>query len=89
MRVDILQVEYELREVFDAVDVVVGWGRDERDTGDAVACLGYHLVHLESRKLSALSGLGTLCHFDLYFFGIDEIFRSHAEAPAGHLLRLA
>lgn len=43
--------------------------------------LGDDFVHLESWQLSAFTGLSALCHFDLYLFGIYQIFRCHTERP--------
>ena len=84
-----LEVEDELREVFDRIYVVVGRGRYERDAGNGVAGAGDDVVHLIARQLSALAGLRALRHLNLYLLGIDEIFRRHAEAAGGDLLRLA
>ena len=78
-RVDVLQVEDELGEVFDGVDVVMWWGRDEADARNGVTRLGDNLVHLEARQLSTFTGLGSLCHLNLYFFCIHEVFSRHAE----------
>ena len=66
----------------------MGRRRDERDARDGVARLGDNLVDLESRQLSALSGLRTLGHLDLYLFGIYQVFGCHAETSAGYLLGL-
>ena len=52
-------------------------------------CLGYHLVHLEARQLSAFARLGTLCHLDLNLFSVYQIFGGYAEASRCHLLGLA
>ena len=65
------------------------WRRDQRNAGNRVTCLGNHLVNLETRKLSALTGLRSLSHLDLYFFGIDQILRGHTETTRGNLLGLA
>ena len=54
-----------------------------------MARLGYDFVHLEAGQLSALAGLGALCHLDLQLLGIDQIFRGHTEAARGYLLGLA
>ena len=88
-RVDVLQVEDELGQIFDGVDVVMRRGRDERDAGDGVACLGDDVVHLEAGQLAALARLGALGHLDLYLFGVHQIFCRHTEAAAGDLLGLA
>ena len=85
MRVHVLQVEDELCKVFDAVYVMVGRGRDERDTRNGMTGFGYHLIHLEARQLTAFTRLRALCHFNLYFIGIDEVFRRHSEPSGCHL----
>ena len=78
-RVDVLQVEDELGEVFDGVDVVMWWGRDEADARNGVTRLGDNLVHLEARQLSTFTRLGSLCHLDLYLFCVHQIFSRHTE----------
>ena len=49
LRVDVTQVENQLRQVFYAIDVVMGWGRNQTDTRNGMTRLGNHLIHLESR----------------------------------------
>ena len=66
----------------------MGRRRDERDTLDGMARPGNDLVHLETRQLTALAGLGALRHLDLQLLGIHQIFSRHAEPSAGHLLGL-
>ena len=43
-------------------------------------------IDLVSGQLSAFSGFGSLRDFDLQFLRVRQIFRSHAETAAGHLL---
>ena len=88
-RVDILQVEDKLCQVFDRINVMMRWGRDERDAGDGIARLGDNIVHLEAGQLTAFAWLGTLCHLDLNLLGIHQIFSRHAEAARCNLLGLA
>ena len=54
-----------------------------------MARTGDDLVHLEARKLSAFTGLGSLRHLDLYLFGIHQVFGGHSETSRCHLLGLA
>ena len=49
--------------------------RDEGDTRNGVTCLGNDVVDLVAGQLSALTGLGTLCHLDLYLLSVDKVFR--------------
>ena len=82
LRVHLLEVEDELRQVLDRVDVVVGWRRDQADPGLRVAQprdLGRHLVPGE---LAALAGLRPLRDLDLELVGAGGVLRRDAE-PAG------
>ena len=53
--IDALEVEDQLGEVFDGVDVVVGWGGDQRHTGRAVAQGGDLGGDLVTGELSSLA----------------------------------
>ena len=76
-------------QILDGVDVVVGrWG-NQGDARNGVACLGDNFVHFETRKLPAFPRLGTLGHFDLYLFGMDEVFGRDTETSGSHLFGLA
>ena len=86
VRVDVLQVEHELLQVFDRIDVVMGRRRDQADARGRVAHLGDDRVDLVPRQLAALAGLCALRHLDLHHVGVDEIFGGDAEPPARHLL---
>src|SRR4029453_1545342 len=86
IRIDVLEVEDQLRQILDRVDVVVRRRRDQADPGRRVAHFGDGLVDLVPGKLAAFAGLGALRHLDLHHVGIDEIFRRHAEAAGGDLL---
>ena len=56
-RIDLAQVEDQLREILDRVDVVVRRRRDQRDAGPRVPKPGDLLGHLVARKLAALARL--------------------------------
>ncbi len=51
--------------------------------------LGDDLVDLETRQLTTFSRLGTLCHLDLDFLCVYQIFCCHTETAGSHLLGLA
>ena len=85
-RVDVLQVEDELRQVLDRIDVVMRRRRDQADARRRMAHLGDHRVDLVAGQLAAFAGLGALRHLDLHHVGVDEIFGRHAEAARGDLL---
>src|SRR5262245_15861446 len=43
-------------------------------------------IDLAAGKLAAFARLGTLCHLDLQFFGVDQIVAGDAEPAGGDLL---
>jgi hypothetical protein len=59
-RVDVLQVEDQLRQVLDGVDVVVRRRRDQADAGARVAQPRDQRVDLAAGQLAALAGLSSL-----------------------------
>ena len=65
LRIDVLQVVDQLRQIFDGVDVVVRRRRDEAHAGDGVARLGDDLVDFVAGQLAAFAGLCALRHLDL------------------------
>ncbi len=87
--VDLLEVVDQLGEVFDRIDVVMRRRRDQADAGPGVAQARDQLVDLVARQLAAFAGLGALGDLDLQHFGVDQVFRGHAEAAGGDLLDLA
>ena len=88
LRIDLLQVEDELRQVLDRVDVVVRRRGDQADARPRKAQAGDHVVDLVPRELAALARLRSLGDLDLQHLGVDQVFRGHAEASGRHLLDL-
>ena len=86
VRIDVLQVEDQLRQVFDRIDVVMRRRRDQADARRRIAHRGDDLVDLVAGQLPAFAGLGALRHLDLHHVRIDEIFGGDAEAAGGDLL---
>ncbi len=86
LRVDVLEVKDQLRQIFDRIDVVVRRRRDQADALGRVTHLGDDVVDLVTGQLAAFAGLCALRHLDLHHVGIDQVFRGHAEAARGHLL---
>ncbi len=86
LRIHILQVVNQLREIFDRVDVVVRRRRNQTHAGDGMTQARNHFVHFVARKLAAFAGLCALRHLDLQFIGIDEIVCGDTEARRGNLL---
>ena len=64
---------------------MVGRRRNQRDPRNGVACLGNHIVHFESRKLSAFTRFGSLSYFNLYFISINQIFSGDTKASGSYL----
>ena len=81
-RVDVLQVEDELRQILDRVDVVVRRRRDQRHARRRVAHARDDRVDLVPGELAAFAGLGALGHLDLDVVGVDQVLaRSRRSAP--------
>ena len=88
LRVHILEVEDELSQILNTVDIVMRWRRNQADARDRVTGLGDDLVDLEARQLTTLTRFSTLCHLDLDFLCIYQIFCCHTESTGSHLLGL-
>ena len=65
--IGILEVEDQLREVFDRIDVVVRRRRDELHAGRGITKLRDILIDLMARQLAAFTRLRALRHLDLQF----------------------
>ena len=87
-RIDPLEIEDQLRQIFNGVNVVVRRRADERDAGLRVAQAGDQLGDLVAGKLAAFAGLGSLGDLDLDLLGVGEIFGGDAKAGGSHLLHL-
>mmetsp|Transcript_33649 Transcript_33649/g.78720 ORF Transcript_33649/g.78720 Transcript_33649/m.78720 type:complete len:1205 (+) Transcript_33649:178-3792(+) len=86
LRVDLVQVIDQLREVLDRVDVVVGRRRDEHHAHLARADRGDVRVDLGAGELPPLAGLGALCHLDLDLLSAHQVGGRDAEAARRDLL---
>src|SRR5207244_3080693 len=84
--VRVLQVVDQLLEIFDRVDVVVRWWRDEPNTGRRVPGLRDPRIHLVTRELATFTRLRALRHLDLQVVGVHQVLTRHAEAPRRDLL---
>ena len=85
VRIDVLQVVDQLREIFDRVNVVVRRRRNQADARDGMAQTSDYIVDLVARKLATLAGFRALRHLDLQFVGVDQVVCRDAEAGRGHL----
>ena len=86
MGIRALQVEDELLEVFDRIDVVVRWRRDQPDAGRRMARPRHPRIHLRRRQLAALPRLRALRELDLDVVGLGEVQARHAESTGRDLL---
>ncbi|KAI3478074.1 hypothetical protein L1887_60005 [Cichorium endivia] len=87
-RVGALEIVDELLEVLDRVNVVVGRGRNETDTGSRVTGAGDRGRDLVAGQLTTLTGLGTLSHLDLQLVRVGEVVARDTETARGDLLDL-
>ena len=89
MRIDGPQIVNQLGQIFDAVNVVVRWRRNERRARRGVANPRDVLGDFLRGQLAAFPRLGALRHFDFEFLGAHEILRRHAKASGSNLLDFA
>src|ERR1700694_4326858 len=82
------QVVNQLREVFDAVNVVMRRRRNQRGAWRGVPDARDVFADFLGGQLAALAGLGALRHLDFEFFGLDEIIRGDSKTSRGNLLDL-
>src|SRR5690606_4783487 len=71
--VGIFQVENQLCQIFDRIDVMMWWRRNQAYTRCRVTYFSNPLIHFMARKLPALSRFSPLCHLDLDFVSLSEI----------------
>ncbi len=88
-RVDLLEVVDQLGQVFDGVDVVVRWWRDQADPRLGITQPCDQFVDLVPGQLAAFAWLGALRDLDLQDFGVDQVLGGDAEAARGDLFDLA
>ena len=86
LRIYVLQVVDQLRQIFDRIDIVMRRRRNQSNARDRVPQARDDIVNFMARKLATLAGFGALRHFDLQFVGVHQVVRSHSEARRGHLL---
>ncbi len=72
LRVDLLQIVDQLRQILDRVDVVMRRRRDQRDAFGRVPQSRDQAVDFEARQLAAFAGLGALRDLDLQLAAIVQ-----------------
>ncbi len=89
LRVRVLEVVDELRQILDRVDVVMRRRRNERHAGRRMPHLRDPRIDLVPGQLAAFAGLRALRHLDLQVVAVDQILARHAEPARGHLMHRA
>mmetsp|Transcript_5822 Transcript_5822/g.12947 ORF Transcript_5822/g.12947 Transcript_5822/m.12947 type:complete len:310 (-) Transcript_5822:859-1788(-) len=82
----VLQVMDKLSKILNGVNVVMRWRGDKTDSRCCVTILCNVFRYFESRKLSSLTGLGSLSHLDLDLVTVCQVVRSHAKTTRRNLL---
>ena len=85
VRVGVLQVVDELRQIFDRIDVVVRRRGNQAHARGGQAHLGDPRIDLAPGQFAALAGLGALGHLDLNLARLGQVFARDAEAPGRDL----
>jgi hypothetical protein len=85
-RAGALQIVDQLLKILNGVNIVVRRRRDKTDARGRVTGASNGLGHLVARKLTTLTGLGTLSHLDLKLIGVGKIGRSDTETTGSNLL---
>ena len=80
--INLFEVVNQLGEILNAVDVVMGRGRNQHDAGGGAAEGGNQGRDLVARELTAFAGLGSLGNLDFQFRGAGQILGGHTK-PAG------
>ena len=85
-RIRIFQIVNQLFEIFDRINVVMRWRRNQADTRRRMARLCNPWINLVRRQLATLARLGTLGHLDLQIVGVHQVFARHSESRRRNLL---
>src|SRR5215470_130787 len=78
-RIDRAEIMDELREVFDAVNVVMRRRRNQRRAGRGMANARHVWSDFSRGELAAFARLGTLGHLDFKFLRVHKVVRSNTE----------
>ncbi len=85
VRIRVLQVVNQLRDVFDRIDVVMRRRADQADARRRMPNAGDVFVDLASGQFAAFTGLRALHDLDLQLVGVRQIVDRDAEPAAGDL----
>ena len=62
--------------------------RNQRNARNRMTRLSNDFIHFESRKLSTFTWFSSLCHLNLDFFGIHQVFSGYTETSGSYLFGL-
>src|SRR5260370_12092022 len=82
------QVVDQLREIFDAVNVVMRRRRNQRRARGSMPNAGDVFADFLRGQLAALTRFRALSHFDFEFFRVDEVIGGGTKTPRRDLLYL-
>jgi hypothetical protein len=85
-RAGALQIVDQLLQILDGVNVVVRRRRNKTNTRSRVTSASNRLGDLVARKLTTLTGLGTLSHLDLKLVRVSQVGGGDTETTRGDLL---
>ena len=85
LRIDVLQIVNQLRQIFDGINIVMRRRRNQTHARHRMAHARDHFIHFVTGQLAAFTGLRALRHLDLQIVGVHQIMRGDAEPSGRHL----
>ena len=76
----------ELRDIFDRINVMVGWRTDQSNPRCRMPNLRNEPVYLRAWELTAFARFCALDDFDLQLIRVGQVIDRDTESPAGDLL---
>ena len=84
--VSIFQIVNKLGKIFNRINIVMWWWRNQRNTRSCKTSLCNPRINLFTRKMTSFSRLCSLCHFNLNFTGTQKIFFCNTKTSRSYLL---
>ncbi len=73
LRIDVLQIVNELRQILDRINIVMRRRRNQTHAGNRMPHARDHFVHFVAGQLAAFAGLGALRDLDLQLVGVHQV----------------